>query len=209
MAILDPGFPKTVCGEVWLEVYMDSLKEKSNVTQSDSNAIFKFGNGRSIKSDKKVEIPVIIEDILVLLTTDVISFHIPLLLSKESIKRANTVIDFKNDYVELFGKKINLFFTSSGHYCIPIKNITYNLEKFNVNNVLNLNCTSDKYEKKNKALKLHRQFGHHNYKKIVDLLKDAEVNDKKLEELEKVMIRMKYACDTRKADQYQLLAFLW
>ena len=50
---------------------MYSLKEKSNVTQSDSNAIFKFGNGRSIKSGK-VEIPVIIEDISVLLTTDVI-----------------------------------------------------------------------------------------------------------------------------------------
>ena len=45
---------------------MDSLKEKSNVTQSDSNAIFKFGNGRSIKSNRKVEIPVIIEDIPVL-----------------------------------------------------------------------------------------------------------------------------------------------
>ena len=99
------------------------------------------------------------------------------------MKRANTFIDFKNDYIELFGKKINLFFTSSGHYCVPIKNVTNNLETFNdVNNVLNLNCTSDKNEKKNKVLKLHHQFGHHNYKKIADLLKDAEVNGKELEE---------------------------
>ena len=66
MTILDSGCPKTVCGEVWLEVYMDSIREKSNVTQSDSNAVFKFGNGRSIKSNRKVEIPVIIEDIPVL-----------------------------------------------------------------------------------------------------------------------------------------------
>ena len=102
---------------------MDSLKEKSNVTQSDSNAIFEFGNDRSVKSNRKVEIPVIIEDIPVLLTTDVISFDIPLLLSKESMKQANTVIDFKNDYIELFGKNINLLFTSSGHYCIQIKNV--------------------------------------------------------------------------------------
>ena len=42
---------------------MDSLKEKSDVTQSDSKVIFKFDNGRSIKSKRKVEIPVIIEDI--------------------------------------------------------------------------------------------------------------------------------------------------
>ena len=123
------------------------------------------------------------DDIPVLIITDVISFNIPLLLSKESMKRANTIIDFKNDYVELFGKMINLFFTSSGHYCIPIKNVTNNLGAFNdVNNVLNSNCTSDKNEKKNKALKLHHQFGHQNYKKIVDLLKDAEVNDKESEE---------------------------
>ena len=54
------------------------------------------------------------------------------------MKWANTVIDFKNNYVELFGKEINLFFTSSGHYCIPIKNAANNLETFNdVNNVLN------------------------------------------------------------------------
>ena len=41
-----------------------------------------------------------------LLTTDAISFDIPLLLSKESMKRANTVIDFRNDYVELFEKRL-------------------------------------------------------------------------------------------------------
>ena len=46
MTISDSGCPKTVCGEVWLEVHKDSLKEKPNVTQSDTNAIFKFGNGR-------------------------------------------------------------------------------------------------------------------------------------------------------------------
>ena len=96
-----------------------------------------------------IEIPVIIEDIPVLLTTDVISFGIPLFLSKESMKRANTVIDFKNDYVELFGKKINLFFTSSGHYCIPIKNVTNNIEMFNdVNNVLNLTVQVIKMKRK-------------------------------------------------------------
>ena len=96
-----------------------------------------------------IEIPVIIEDIPVLLTTDVISFGIPLFLSKESMKRANTVIDFKNDYVELFGKKINLFFTSSGHYCIPVKNVTNNIEMFNdVNNVLNLTVQVIKMKRK-------------------------------------------------------------
>ena len=71
-----------------VESIMDSLKEKPNLTKWDSNSIFKFGNGRSIKSNRKVEMPVIIEDISVLWATDVISFDIPLLLSKELMKRS-------------------------------------------------------------------------------------------------------------------------
>ena len=79
-----------------------------------------------------------------------------------------------------------------------------------VNNVLNLTVyTSDKNEKKNKTLKLHCQFGHHSYKNIVDLLKDAEVNDKELEEeLKKLDDSCEICLDTRKADQDQLLVSL-
>ena len=87
-----------------------------------------FSNSVMVGQLNLIEIPVINEDIPVLLTTDVISFYIRLLLSKESMKRANTVIDFKNDYTELCGKKINLFFTSLVCYCIPIKNVTNNLQ---------------------------------------------------------------------------------
>ena len=77
-----------------------------------------------------------------------------------------------------------------------------------VNNVLNLTVyTSDKNENKNKALKLHCQFGHHSYKKIVDLLKDAEVKELE-EELKKLDDSCEICLDTRKADQGQLLVSL-
>ena len=46
--------------------------------------------------------------------------EIHLLLSKESMKKAGTKIDFVKDKVIIFGKEISLQFTSSGHYAIPL-----------------------------------------------------------------------------------------
>ena len=45
VAIIDSGFTKTVCGEVWLQYYTDSLtvsdKDKINICKSSNS--FKFG----------------------------------------------------------------------------------------------------------------------------------------------------------------------
>ena len=46
--------------------------------------------------------------------------EIHLLLSKESMKKAGTKIDFVKDKVIIFGKEISLQFTSSGHYAVPL-----------------------------------------------------------------------------------------
>ena len=79
------------------------------------------------------------------MTTDVISFGIPQLQSRNAMKSANAVTDFWNGYVELFGRKVNLHFTSSGHYCIQMINIASNLPlKGNCNSVLNLNCLNNR-----------------------------------------------------------------
>ena len=51
--------------------------------------------------------------------TDVLKSEIPLLLSKESVKKAGTKLDFVNQKVIIFGKEIGLQFTLSGHYAIP------------------------------------------------------------------------------------------
>jgi hypothetical protein len=41
-------------------------------------------------------------------------------LSKSSLKKANTVLDLKEDKVTMFDNPVELEFTSSGHYCINI-----------------------------------------------------------------------------------------
>lgn len=37
------------------------------------------------------------------------------------MKQAITVLDLSNEYVSLFAQKIDVLFTSTGHYCINIK----------------------------------------------------------------------------------------
>ena len=84
--------PKMVCGETWLQHYLHSLlidKYKQTET-SKSNNSFKFGDSNLWKVLKKVKIPVIIAGIQATVTTDVVEYDIPLLLSKEAMKKAKT-----------------------------------------------------------------------------------------------------------------------
>ena len=73
-----------------------------------------------IKSNKKVTFPTVIADQKVMLTTDVISNDLPLLLNKEAMEKANTQIDFASDKTNILGCDVQVIFSTSGHYCIPI-----------------------------------------------------------------------------------------
>ena len=52
--------------------------------------------------------------------TDVVHSDIPLLLSKDAMKKAGTCLNFEDDTVTMLKKKIPLRCSSSGHYYIPI-----------------------------------------------------------------------------------------
>ena len=96
MALLDSGCTKTVCRNVWLQYYLDTLSEDdlSRVVIKPGKNMFKFGDSKMIKSTKIMHIPVRLAGVPVMLTTDVIDYDIPLLLSKETMKKANTQIYF-------------------------------------------------------------------------------------------------------------------
>ena len=57
----------------------------------------------------------------VFIEANVVKNELPLLLSRQSMKRAEMIIDFSNDTVNVGGKDIiELTCTSSGHYCLPL-----------------------------------------------------------------------------------------
>ena len=68
------------------------------------------------------------EDIMI--KSDVIDSDLPLLLSKSAMKKANVKIDFSNDVVNMLNQKINIVFTASGHYTVPISKTSQLVEEF-------------------------------------------------------------------------------
>ena len=123
MALLDSGWTKTVCRETWLQHYLHPLSfdECKQIETSKSNSSFKSGDSKLVKSFKKVKTPVRTAGIQATVTTNVVEYDILLHLSKEAMKKAKTQIDFQEDKINIFDKKVIIYFTSTGHYCIKLK----------------------------------------------------------------------------------------
>ena len=117
-----------------------------------------------------------------------IKSEIHLLLSKESMKAAESKIHFVNDRINMFGKDIHLHFTTSGHYDIPLNETNLNLKTSSLEDLnfvevlLTIDNTEEKsnMEKKYIASKLHKQFGHPKSARPIDLIKTAGISDKDL-----------------------------
>ena len=109
-------------------------------------------------------------------------YSTPLPLSKEATKKAKREIDFQEDQINVFGKKVKIYFTSTGHYCIKLeskfsdKNVFKSNVAFLCSNVQNLSNT----EQYKVALKLHRQFSHLQSERLLSLLQHCEINDEDL-----------------------------
>ena len=119
-----------------------------------------------------------------LYTMDVIENNIPLLLSKDTIKKANTQIDFAIDKIIILNKEVPVKFTTSGHYCVPIgKIVDDNHDKVLKRESL-LFCDDvselSNDDKQQIVIKLHHEFSHPFSDKLITLLKDANINDKQL-----------------------------
>ena len=121
-AILDSGCTNTVCGEEWMQNFIDNLsfEEREKMVISPSEQKFTFGDGRSVTSKRKVTIPCWMGGERGRLTTDVVDSNIPLLLSRRSMKRSEMILDFKKDTVRVNGRDIKLKITHTGHYALPI-----------------------------------------------------------------------------------------
>ena len=109
-----------------LQYYVDSLsdsdKDKVNIDRSSNS--FKFGNSKMIRSNRLiVTIPVFAGCIQAKLTANVTDYEIPLLLSKDSMRRTNAMIDFTNDKIIIFQKTVDIIYTDSNHYGILLNNL--------------------------------------------------------------------------------------
>ena len=173
-AVLDCGAARTVCGENWLDIYLSTLseKDKDQVTYTDSTSVFKFGSGSKVKSLCIATIPITLGSKQIKLKTDVVKKDLPLLLSKRSMKLAETHLDTKNDIVFMLGEEIPLITTSTDHYAVPISQNRTVLEVEKVKVVLF--SSKPNMSRQEIALKLHKQFAHPPAERLLKLLSNSE-----------------------------------
>ena len=117
LAILDSGCSKTVCGSIWIQSYRDTLsvQDRQYLKKNASDGRFRFGDGQIYNSMYSLTIPFYINDQRHFLTTDVVSCDVPLLLSRESMEKANAIIDFQKAELTFLGHCIPVTITDSGH----------------------------------------------------------------------------------------------
>ena len=121
-AVLDCGCPHTVCGEKWIKDYIENLceKDRKDIEITKSSQSFTFGDGRGVRSKRKMKIPVWMGGIRGSLTTDVVEAEIPLLLSINVMESAKMILDFAREEVKIHGKYIRVKKMRSGHYAMPL-----------------------------------------------------------------------------------------
>ena len=143
-----------------------------------------------------------IGDTEVHIETQVVNCDLPLLSSKNSMQKARTKIDFQKNKAIMFDKEIDLRFTTSGHYYIPLKSENSN------ETLLSLSETSDLKDKKKVAYNLHKQFSHPRAHKLQKLLQDAGIFDKELlNEIEPLKVSALFVRNIKSLHQSQLLHF--
>ena len=131
---------------------------------------FRFGDGTSFASIKQAKVPARIGRKSIYVEIDAVTAEIPMLLSKNSMNRADAKLDFVNDKIEMLGEQIELKFTSSGHYMIDINPVKIE----NVKESISLFSLTEMTAKK-----LHTQFGHPRSERLIELIRNSAIEDDK------------------------------
>lgn len=177
-AALDTCCSSTVSGKEWLDIYLNSIdKARKEKVEGpfNSDKIFKFGNNGRLPSKGRYLVPATLAGTSVTIGVDVIDSDIPLLLSKQAMKKAGMNIDLQNDVATVFGKEEKLITTTCGHYCMPLLGEADDgIEKV-IEEVLAIDLENIAEKDQIKAMeKLHKQFGHTSKEKFVNFMKDAK-----------------------------------
>ena len=197
-AVLDSGCSQTVCGKNWLRCFEESLDDGEKIDEKPSHATFKFGNGGPVQSLKKVSLPVSIGTQEIDLEADVVDTDIPLLLSKNAMKKSSTVIDFNKDTAVMFGEEQKLIKTTSGHYAIPLTNKRKIIEDNRTEEMKSvLVCVNTVSPSENEIKKLHRQFGHCHESRLLRLIESSKLwSDMK--QVSRIVKEVSESCDVCK-----------
>ena len=174
-AAMDTCCTANVAGKKWTDIFIQSMTDKMKTRIEGpfkSDTTFRFGNQGELTSIGYYRLPVKIGGENYKIEVDIINSDIPLLLSKNEMKRLGIGIDMKRDIVTINDKPLVVNTTSAGHYIIDLLD---NGDVYDMNQVLMVDIKrADVKEQKKVLEKLHAQFGHKSKQSFVNLLKAAD-----------------------------------
>jgi hypothetical protein len=180
-AALDSCCTSTVAGEKYLEIYLASLSNdlrKKVKGPYPGKKWFQFGNEGRLQSIAKYSLPAVIAGNVTMIDVDIIKSDIPMLLSKDEMKKHISALILCKDQAEIAGKIVDLGTTSAGHYLLPLLeqgSLEDNLDVLRIEEVLAIDLLNANDEERFKALeKLHAQFGHRPKESFINVLKSAD-----------------------------------
>ena len=181
------------------------------VTITQSHVPFRFGDGRKVHSFISARIPIMIANTSCQVQVEIVKENIPLLLSKDSLKKAGTVLDMTNDKAIMFGKDVPLRFSTNGHYAIDIFPKGENTESQDFcEQILVFEKDVPEKTKQKQMIKIHKQFGHASAENLKRLFNNAGKLDK---EIIALIDKTLQGCDTcrmyRKANPKPIVGFSW
>ena len=138
-----------------------------------SSKRYRFGDGREMFADESAVVPIFLGSIETTLKVDVVDAKIPLLLSKESLKKGEARINFVDNTICILGQTLNLKESESGHLLMCLySDLEYNqCNKVQRVLVSTSFSQSDMMGNKKKVVKLHRQFCHPPPERLKQILK--------------------------------------
>ena len=122
--VLDSACNANVCGQKWMEHYTANLSEeqKNKVEEVEtSNKNFVFGNMGILKTIGTYKIPAMLAGKKCNILINVVDSGIPLLLSRMSMSKVKMTIDYGTSKVEIAGRRVRAFETTTGHLCILLR----------------------------------------------------------------------------------------
>ena len=189
---LDTCCSRTVMGKRWFERYKELVPadmKKHIKGPHKTNMNFLFGDGESLDSLGRYDLPVQLHSHKAMLSVEMVSSDIPLLLSKSTMVKCGTVIDMGNMTVAFFGDKRTLKETSMGHPVVSVIPVTYEpfqsevlivgLERaeqeINLTRMKTFKQQVTEREQREIINKVHKQTGHQGKKKLKQFLEQSSI----------------------------------
>ena len=210
VGVLDSGAPNSVCGSKWLKCYLSTLseKDKKEVTYEKTNNYYKFGCCRKIKADQKVTIPAVIGEKDIMIKMDTVEGELPLLLSRQFMKKTKADLNFEDDTIQILGQKLNLILTESGHYALPLGKNRQILADSQRDPEMKLTLHAKNMSTTEVARKLHRQFSHPPAERLIKLVRNQNENCKELvDAIKEVTENCKICLEFKKAPPRPIVGF--